>query len=302
MSRIDQWIEPKKIYDAHCHFFDINTYTRFAKQRGFNSVEDFAKNYNFKNMKFEIPPKDPKKLAERWISELDSKKCDKAVLFPEVNKIDSVGIAVDEYPDRFIPYLMFNPLEENAMGILETAISKVGIKGIKLYPPLHYYHAYDERIIPVYELIQDNNMLVTFHFGISVGNTADMRYMDPRDLSPIARDYPKVNFLLAHFGTGYLQSLLFLLYHVDNVYAESSSSNAWMKYLPYNINLTQVFQKVIDARGVDQIIFGTDSTFLPRGWRKPIFDTQLAICNALELNQKEIDMIFYKTLEKLISN
>ncbi|MHA2092979.1 MAG: amidohydrolase family protein [Candidatus Kariarchaeaceae archaeon] len=164
----------------------------------------------------------------------------------------------------------------------------------------NYFHAYEDRILPFYEIANDNDLLITFHFGISVGNTADMRYMNPSDLSPIARDFPKINFLMAHFATGYIQELLFLMYHVDNVYAETSSSNAWMKYIPYDINLAKVFQKVIDAKGVDHIIFGTDSTFFPRGWRKPIFDMQLAVCNSLELNQDEIDQIFFKNIERLV--
>jgi predicted TIM-barrel fold metal-dependent hydrolase len=186
------------------------------------------------------------------------------------------------------------------MEILENAISQVDIKGIKLYPPLHYYHAYEDRIIPYYEVAQDNDLLVTFHFGISVGNTADIRFMNPADLSPIARDFNKIKFLMAHFATGYLRELLFLMYHVENIYAETSSSNAWMKYVPYDITLAQVFRKVIDARGVDHLVFGTDSSFLPRGWRKSIYDLQLAVCNTLELNQEEIDKIFYKNLKKLL--
>ncbi|MHA2249997.1 MAG: amidohydrolase family protein [Candidatus Kariarchaeaceae archaeon] len=300
MSRIDQWIIPDKIYDAHCHYFDYSTLERFASTRGYATVDEFINNFNFKNMKFEIPPKNPKKLADRWILELNNKGCDKAVLFPETNKIDSVQVAVEEYPDRFIPYLMFNPTVENAMDILEDAISRIGIKGIKLYPPGNYFYAYEDRIIPFYEVAQDNQLLITFHYGISVGNTADMRYMNPSDLSPIARDFPKINFLMAHFATGYLRELLFLMYHIPNVYAETSSSNAWMKYLPFDISLAQVFQKVIDARGVDHLIFGTDSSFLPRGWRKPILDLQLAVCNTLELNQEQIDMIFYKNLKNLM--
>ena len=302
MDRIDQWFVPEQIYDSHCHYFGYSTMERFAEQRGYATVDELAKNWNFKGMSMDIPPKDPSKLAELWANELEAKGCDKAVLFPEFNKIDEMIVAVEEYPDLFIPYIMLNPVEENVnpMDILETAYSKVGIKGFKLYPPSHYYHAYDDRIIPYYEFAQDHDLAITFHFGISVGQTADIRFMNPADLSPIARDFSRINFLLAHFATGYLKELLFLMYHVDNVYAESSSSNAWMKYMPYEINLHQVFQRILNVKGYQKIVFGTDSSFMPRGWRRSIYETQLSVTNHLGLSQEAIDGIFWKNLERLL--
>jgi predicted TIM-barrel fold metal-dependent hydrolase len=145
-------------------------------------------------------------------------------------------------------------------------------------------------------------MIITYHMGISVGSRADLRYMNPADVSPIARDYNKTNFLFAHFATGYLQELLFFMYHVDNVYAETSSSNRWMDFMAFDLNLHQVFEKVAKASGTDHIIFGTDSTSFPRGWRKPIYDTQLAVCNQIGYDQKQINQIFYQNLERLVSN
>lgn len=304
MDRYDQWLTPKFVYDAHCHYFGFVTMERFAKQRGFESVEDLAKNWNFKNMTMEIPPRDPVQLAEKWAKELETKKVNKAVLFPETNDmLEDVRVAVQEYPDLFVPYIMLNPIDNkiDPMKFLEDAISKLDIKGFKLYPPLHYYHAYDERILPFYEKAEDNDLCITFHFGISVGSTADIRFMNPADLSPIARDFKKINFLMAHFATGYLKELLFLMYHVDNVYAESSSSNAWMKYLPYDITLQQVFQRIIDIKGADKIVFGTDSSFFPRGWRSTIYERQLAVCNDLNLSQEQIDKIFWSNVSKLMN-
>jgi predicted TIM-barrel fold metal-dependent hydrolase len=303
MNRIDQWFVPQSIYDAHCHYFGYSTLERMASQRGFASVETFAQEWNFKGMSMEIPPIDPHEFAKRWIRELDDKGCDKAVLFPEFNQLSEMKIAVEDYPDRFIPYLMINPVDEkvDALAMLEEAYSQVDIRGFKLYPPLHYFHAYDERIIPFYEFAQDNNLCITFHFGISVGAQADIRFMNPADLSPIARDFSKINFLLAHFATGYLKEMLFLMYHVDNVFAESSSSNAWLNYLPYDLTLHQVFKKIIDIKGAEKIVFGTDSSFLPRGWRKAIYTSQLAVCNHLGLSQEQIDQIFWKNTQNLMN-
>ena len=300
MSSVDRWYAPDKVYDAHCHFFGHSFFNRIAKQRGFNSPEELIRNWQFRGGKIELPPKDSKALAEMWAKEAEKNNVDKIVLLPEFNDLTDIRVATREYPDIFIPFLSIDPTKSEAREILEQGISEIGVKGIKLYPPLHYFHAYEDRVRPIYEIAQENDLLVTFHFGVSVGSTADMRFMNPSDLSPVALEFPKVKFALAHFGTGYFRELLFLMYHYKNIYAETSSSNVWMKYLPYELTLQDVFGKVIEVAGVDHIIFGTDSSFFPRGWRRAIFEWQLAVVNDLRLSQEEINAIFYKNLERIL--
>ncbi len=303
MKRIDQWIVPSKIYDAHHHFFSYEGLEKRAIRMGYNNLEKMVKDMGERTKQIvELPDPDITKFLEKWVKELDNKNVDKSMIFPDWNDLKFVEMAMKHHPDRFIPFLMINPKEDGAFELLEEGYSKYGIKGFKLYPPLNYYHAYEEFLSPFYEFANDHKMLITYHMGISIGSMADIRYMNPADVSPIARDYSKTNFLFAHFATGYLQELLFLMYHVDNVYAETSSSNRWMDFMAFDINLQQVFERVIKASGTDHIIFGTDSTSFPRGWRKPIYDTQLAVCNAIGLNQEQVDQIFYKNLENLVSN
>ncbi len=301
MSRFDQWLVPKKIYDAHLHIFTYKGMEKRVKQAGMNSVEEMAELFSKRtNNKFEIPPKDTNELLKRWVGEMNANNVEKALILPDWNSTEIVELASKDYPDRFIPYLMINPMEEGAYELMVDAFSKWNIRGIKLYPPLHYYHAYDKRLTPFYEFCADNQLLITYHMGISIGQSADLRFMNPSDVSPIARDYQKIKFLFAHFATGYLRELLFLMYHLDNVYAESSSSNKWMEYLPYKITLKEVFEKIISLKGTGKIIFGTDSTMFPRGWRTAIYQRQLNVCNELELSQEDIDKIFYKNLKTLL--
>lgn len=303
MTRIDQYIIPKKIFDAHNHFFSYQGLEKRAKRLGYDSLEKMVGDMGSRtNQKVEIPDKNIESFLARWVTELNKNDVDKVMMLPDWNDLRFVEVAMKNNPDRFIPFLMINPKEDGALELVKEGYSKFGIKGFKLYPPLNYYHAYEEFVHPFYEFANDHNMLITYHMGISVGSMADLRYMNPTDVSPIARDYTKTKFLFAHFATGYLQELLFLMYHVKNVYAETSSSNRWMDYLPYDINLRQVFERVVKASGTDHIVFGTDSTSFPRGWRASIYKTQLAVCNDIGFKQSEIDQIFYRNLEKLVSN
>ena len=287
MKRIDEWIVPEKIYDAHHHFFSYQGLERRAKRMGYDNLEKMAEDMAERTkQKMELPDRDINLFLEKWVREMNDKNVAKSMIFPDWNDLKFVEIAMDRHPDRFIPFLMINPKEEGAFHVLEEGYSRFAAKGFKLYPPLHYYHAYDDLLQPYYEFANDHRMMITYHMGISVGSMADIRFMNPADVSPVARDYSKTNFLFAHFATGYLQELLFLMYHVDNVYAETSSSNRWMDFMAYDINLQQVFERVIKASDTNHIVFGTDTTSFPRGWRKPIYDTQLAVCNAIGLNQE----------------
>ena len=58
-----------------------------------------------------------------------------------------------------------------------------------------------------------------------------------------------------------------------NVYLDTSSSNSWIKYTP-GLTLEQVFKTALDVAGPDRLIFGTDSSFFPRGWHRMIYDQQ----------------------------
>ena len=73
--------------------------------------------------------------------------------------------------------------------------------------------------------------------------------------------------IIPHFGAGMLREALMLADCCPNVYLDTSSSNSWIKYTP-GLTLEQVFKTALDVVGPDRLIFGTDSSFFPRGWNR----------------------------------
>ena len=51
-----------------------------------------------------------------------------------------------------------------------------------------------------------------------------------------------------------------------NVYLDTSSSNSWMRYEEAHLDLRTVFRRALDVAGPQRLLFGTDSSFFPRGW------------------------------------
>ena len=164
------------------------------------------------------------------------------------------------------------------------------------------YHLYDDRVRPTLEKCAELKIPIIIHFGVSIGVQADMRYANPLDLQPVARDYPDLNFIIAHFGAGYFRESLMLLYQTNNVNLDTSGSNIWRKYQPVKLSVMELLERAIDAGGVDRILYGSDSSFFPRGYRANILEAQLNASNKLDLSKKDISAIFGLNARRLFTS
>jgi hypothetical protein len=81
---------------------------------------------------------------------------------------------------------------------------------------------------------------------------------------------------------------------------DTSSSNAWVNTMPLPHSLTDVFRAALRVFGAERILFGTDSTFLPRGWRRDIFDAQVQVLKALDTPTQQARLIFGGNLARLL--
>ncbi|MDP6458444.1 MAG: hypothetical protein QGF78_03850, partial [Candidatus Bathyarchaeota archaeon] len=79
---------------------------------------------------------------------------------------------------------------------------------------------------------------------------------------------------------------------------DSSGSNSWMRYLPYDLDIRKIFERAITAGGAKKVIYGTDSSFFPRGYRINILEQQYEAVKSLSegpdaiASLEDIDGIF----------
>ena len=126
-----------------------------------------------------------------------------------------------------------------------------------------------------------------------------MRYSNPIDLHPVALAYPTVNFIVPHFGAGYFREALMLASLCPNVFLDTSSTNSWMRYQAAELDLAAVFRKALDVAGPRRLLFGTDSSFFPRGWNSAIFDVQCAALRQIGVNAADAQRVFHDNLIEL---
>lgn len=241
--------------------------------------------------------------AQKWVEELDKYGIESMGVMVGPEAYDEFIETTKRFPGRFIGYANIDPKQEDAADKVRKA-AKDGFKGIKLYPSSWKgLRVYDEPCYPVYDACKEKDLLVFLHFGITIGGQADLRNGNPIDIQVPSRDYPDLNFIIAHFGAGWFREVLMMQYQTDNVYADSSGSNSWMKYLPYDIDLKRVFKKMITTGGSYKVLFGTDSTFFPRGWRINILEDQFRACSELKseglITDEDVHRIFYGNIEEM---
>lgn len=290
------------IQDAHIHFFSHKFYSALAQQKKLANAEDLAPLLNY-----EIPLADPTALAARWAAELARSNVQRAALIASMpGDEESVSSAVAAHPDRFYGYFMLDPTHPDALSRVKLAAANRHLHAICLFPAMHTYAMTDARLIPILELASDSQLAVFVHCGvISVGirnklglaSQFNMHYSNPLDLHPVALHFPLIRFVIPHFGAGLLREALMLADLCPNVFFDTSSSNRWIIY--ESLDLATVLRRSIEVLGLNRILFGSDSSFFPRGWHAAVLEQQSKALYELGLDAQQASQILCSNLEQL---
>ena len=133
---------------------------------------------------------------------------------------------------------------------------------------------------------------------LGLASPFDLSLGDPLSITRLALTFPRLPFIVPHFGAGMLRETMMAGDACPNVHVDTSSSNSWMRYHP-RLTLDAVFRQALEVAGPDRIIFGTDSSFFPRGWNRPILETQRAALAAAGADNGMVDRILRGNFERL---
>jgi hypothetical protein len=303
LQRESPW-GPLAVADAHVHFFSHRFFGALAAQKPGLTVEGAVEQLGWR-----LPPENPAQLAETWAVELDRHGVQAAALIASMpGDESSVAAAVRERPERFYAFAMVNPktFDVDALSAIHAAC---------LFPAMHGYSMHDEPAHAVFEWAASRQRAIFVHCGVlSVGVRAklglpslfDMRFSNPVDLHAVALRYPSVPIIVPHFGAGYFREALMLADLCPNVFLDTSSSNRWMRYEePHHAeprsSLRQIFRRALDVIGPQRLLFGTDSSFFPRGWHHAIFDEQARALYEIGVSTEDARAIFGENLQRILA-
>ena len=286
--------------DAHCHFFSSRFLELLAPDGG--GADNVASRLQWD------PPGTPTELGDRWIAELNRHDVSRAALIASIpGDATSVAEAVAHHPHRLVGLFMHNPTALESDAALERAFGTLHMSGACLFPAMHGYRLDDPRVEPVFKAAGKRRGVVFAHCGVlTVGvrkklglpSRFDLRLGDPLALARVALGYPEVPVIIPHFGAGFFRDALMAADQCASIHLDTSSSNGWIKYHP-GLTLADVFRTALAVVGSSRLLFGTDSSFFPRGWQKPVYDEQQQLLNSINVNTADQAAIFGGNFERL---
>jgi len=292
--------------DAHCHFFSTGFFRALGREAGGDGepATEIPKTLGWD------PPGTDAELADRWVRELDTHAIEQAVLIASTPGDEaSVADAVRRAPTRVVGAFMINPSVTDAATRVEQAFTATGLRMACLFPAMHHVPLDDARSIAVFDLATRHRRAVFVHCGVlSIGvrrrlklpSRFDLRLGDPLAVAAVAVRFPDVPVVIPHFGAGLLREALMAAQSAPNIYLDTSSSNRWTALHP-GLTLREVFSRALDCVGPERLLFGTDSSFFPRGWLKGVCDEQRAILAELGLEASAQDAIFGGNFARIFS-
>ena len=240
--------------------------------------------------------------AERWIADMDSKGLSR-VNFVMGGGNDNLSKVVKMHPDRFTGFAHHDLFSEDAAVELERSVKTLGLKGYKLIASGLNRPIDDKAAYPVWETAERLEIPVLIHFGVLGGGGGPARSLhnlNPLSLWEVAASFPTLNFVIPHFGACYFRELLQLCWACPNVLIDTSGSNQWMAWMPYKLTLRELFLKCLETVGSDRIVFGTDSSYFPRGFAVDYLREQLREVRAIGVDESTVHKIFYGNAARLL--
>jgi uncharacterized protein len=288
------------INDAHCHFFSSRFLELLAPDAG--GAEALAARLEWD------PPGTATDLGDRWAVELDRHEVSRAALIASIpGDAVSVAEAVAHHPHRFVGFFMHNPAAASADAALERALKELHMRAVCLFPAMHGYRLDDEAVERVFKAAARHGAAVFVHCGVlTVGvrqklglpSRFDLRLGDPLALGRMAAGFPQVPVIVPHFGAGFFRESLIAADQCPTIHFDTSSSNSWIRFNS-GLTLDSVFGSTIAVVGPSRLLFGTDSSFFPRGWQKGIYEQQLRAMTAAGISADDRQQILSANFDRL---
>lgn len=197
-----------KIVDAHAHIFPEK-----IADKAVQSISDFY-----------TTPMQHRGLSEALIESGNKIGVERYLVFSTATRLEQVESINNFIIDKINTYKEFFGLGTMFKGYkdFENELKKLksaGIKGIKLHPDFQKFDINDPELFPIYDTLSELNMFVMTHAG-------DFRYgySHPEKIAEVAKKFPKLNIIAAHFGGWSQWDMARDCLKLDNVYFDTSST------------------------------------------------------------------------------
>jgi predicted TIM-barrel fold metal-dependent hydrolase len=299
-----------KNIDFHTRFFSRSYFDALAAQSPLpgSAAEKLARAINAAGI--ELPPRDLEGHLARWLGEMDRYGVDHLVSIASVpEEIAAVGEAATLSRGRLIPFASLDPTSSGSVNALDEILVNHAFRGVFLSPAAHGYDLADNRLHPFLSTLAEHGAVVLVRCGIgrsklrdalAIRRKIDLRLANPLSVATAANAFPDLNFVIAHFGGGFFRETLMVGDQCSNVYVDTAGSNKWARTQPTPPTLADIFERTLANFGPERILFGSDSSVFPVGWRHGRRTEQREALGGCGLSLSDMELVFGGNAARLL--
>lgn len=290
------------LIDFHTHFFSATYFRTLAAQSPIPGDVDARLARVSAAAGFEMPSASVAEHAARWIAEMDRHGVDHLCTFASVpEEVPLVCEAAAQSKGRISAFALVNPRAEGAVQRLAGLLAEKRVRGALVFPALHHWRWDGPEAQALLRVLDEHGAILYAHCGLLVVKVrdlfglpriADINHANPLSLVPAANAHRRVRFVVPHFGAGFLRETMLLGAQCDNVYVDTSSSNSWRSVLCPKPTLSEVFARTLEVFGPERVLFGTDSSTFPAGWRKDRQEEQRRALLEAGADDRTLELVF----------
>jgi hypothetical protein len=283
--------------DFHTHLFSRSLFEALAAESPLHGSPAERCERVTRALGVALPTADPGEHLARWLDEMERHGVAHAVSFASAPAEMRV---LEEYArlarGRLSFFAYVDPRAEDAARELARLLDNGTVRGALFFPALHQYPLGGPEAAAAFEVLAAHGAPAVVHCGLlrmplrerfGLVTRADLTFANPLALVPPAERFPGVPFVVPHFGAGFLRETLLAGAQCANVYVDTSSSHAWLATDPARLTLADVFERALSVFGPERILFGTDSSVFPRGWRRELLLAQREAMGACSVREED---------------
>jgi predicted TIM-barrel fold metal-dependent hydrolase len=171
---------------------------------------------------------------------------------------EEVADACAANADVLIPFGSVDPWRgKAAIRQARSLVERHGVKGFKFHPSLQAFHPNDPMAYPLYEALQELDVVTVFHSGqtgigagVPGGGGIRLKYANPLALDDVAADFPGLKIVIAHPSFPWQDEALAVATHKPLVHIDLSGWSP--RYFPPQL------VRYANTLLKDKVLFGSD--------------------------------------------
>jgi predicted TIM-barrel fold metal-dependent hydrolase len=194
-----------------------------------------------------------------------------------------------QFRDRFIPFAVINPIYAGWKDDFETCVTKMGMKGLRVYPQYHDYDIADPSFVELVKMARDHGLPVTIDIRMVDSRQRswmDLPIFEPKEekydiitkewalknIIPIVKEVPDAKYIIVNLATSINlnDEEMALIKKADILFDTSGRS----------IRGGNTLSNLLERFGKEKFAFGTHS---------PILDYLTGLLRIETLNETEAD-------------